>query len=340
MAPTSVFLSGATGYIAQHIAQDLVSHGYKVVGTVRSTEKGDRLKKNLGSNFTYEIVKDIGVKGAFDEALKAHPEVTVFLHTASPFHFNVQDVEKDLLNPAVEGTKNALSAIATHAPQVTRVVVTSSYASIFTIEKDADSKNHFDEDSWNEITWEEAKADPAHGYCGSKTFAEKAAWDFVKNEKPHFKLSTVNPSYVFGPQAFSSEVTDTLNTSAEIINSVLKLKPDDEVPSVSGLYVDVRDVAKAHRIAFEKEDAAGQRLFTSSTQRFHAQDILDIVNENFSQLKGKIPVGKPGSGTELTKGNASVNNDRTKKLLGFEFINLKKSVIDTIQQLLDVNKKL
>ncbi len=50
-------------------------------------------------------------------------------------------------------------------------------------------------------------------------FAESNEWDFV-NEKPHFKLSTVNPSYVFGPQAFSSEVTDTLNTSAEIINSV------------------------------------------------------------------------------------------------------------------------
>ena len=58
------------------------------------------MKENLkaaklqSENFTYEIVKDIAVKGAFDDALKKHPEVTVFLHTASPFHFNVTDIEK------------------------------------------------------------------------------------------------------------------------------------------------------------------------------------------------------------------------------------------------------
>ena len=59
------------------------------------------MKENLkaaklqSENFTYEIVKDIAVKGAFDDALKKHPEVTVFLHTASPFHFNVTDIEKN-----------------------------------------------------------------------------------------------------------------------------------------------------------------------------------------------------------------------------------------------------
>ena len=29
----------------------------------------------------------------------------MFLHLASPFHFNVTDVEKELLLPAVDGTK-------------------------------------------------------------------------------------------------------------------------------------------------------------------------------------------------------------------------------------------
>jgi len=33
----------------------------------------------------------------------------------------------------------------------------------------------------------------------SKSFAEKAAWDFVKNEKPKFELCTILPTLVFGP---------------------------------------------------------------------------------------------------------------------------------------------
>ncbi|CAH2350419.1 putative NADPH-dependent methylglyoxal reductase Grp2p [[Candida] railenensis] len=338
MAATSVFVSGATGYIAQHVILQLIAKGYKVVGTVRSTEKGEDLKKKLKSdNFTYEIVKDIGVEGAFDEALKAHPEVTVFLHTASPFHFNVTDPEKDLLIPAVEGTKNALSAIATYGPQIKKVVVTSSYAAIGHHDVDAVASNTFTEDSWNEITWERSKGNALDGYYGSKTFAEKAAWDFVKEKKPNFTLSTVNPVYVFGPQAFASDATGTLNTSAEVINSILKLKSDDEVPSSAAAFIDVRDVAEAHLVAFENKDVEGQRLLLSSG-RFTGQDILDIVNENFSKyVKGRIPTGVPGSGAEKIKTLATIDNSKTRKIIGHDFIGLKKTVVDTIQQVLDTN---
>ena len=86
--------------------------------------------------------------------------------------------------------------------------------------------------------------------------AEKAAWDFIKsNDNVKFSLSTINPSFVFGPQSFGSEIKQSLNTSSEIINSILKLKPNDSIPASKGGWVDVRDVAKAHIIAFENEDA-------------------------------------------------------------------------------------
>lgn len=34
-SPTSVFISGATGFIAQHIISQLLTKGYSVVGSVR-----------------------------------------------------------------------------------------------------------------------------------------------------------------------------------------------------------------------------------------------------------------------------------------------------------------
>lgn len=334
---TSVFVSGATGFIAQHIVKLLLEKSYKVVGSVRSTAKGEHLSTLFkNQNFTYEIVEDVEKEGAFDAALKKHPEVTVFLHTASPFHFKATDIEKELLKPAVNGTNNALAAIKKFAPQVTKVVVTSSYAAISTASKERDPSHVNNEESWNEILWEEAKKDPIMGYRGSKTFAEKAAWDFLKNEKPNFSINYVNPSFVFGPQAFDSEVKDSLNTSSEILNSYLKMTADLDVPATVGGYVDVRDVAKAHLVAFEK-DIANERLLLNAG-RFCGQDILDIINKDIEPLQGKVPVGVPGKGKEINAGMCKIENEKTKSILGFPLIDLETTVVDSLSQILNKAK--
>lgn len=330
---TSVFVSGATGFIAQHIVKTLLANNYKVIGSVRSMEKGEKLKKLLQStNFGYEVVNDIQKEGSFNEALKSHPEVTVFLHTASPFFFNAKNVEQELLIPAVNGTKNALKAIKEYAPQVSRVVVTSSIAAIKVDAKENDPTFTMTERTWNPVKWEEALANPVMGYRGSKTFAEKAAWEFVEQEKPGFVLSTVNPVIVFGPQAFDVEVKETLNTSAEMINNLLKLKPTDPVPPLSNACVDVRDVAKAHLAAFEKDETANQRLLLSES-RFSSQLVLDLIHKNFPQLKDRIPTGTPGTYPDSSQ-VAQIDNSHTKSILGFPLIPLEKSVVDTVGQIL------
>ncbi|CAN3486347.1 putative NADPH-dependent methylglyoxal reductase Grp2p [Diutina catenulata] len=332
---TTVFVSGATGFLAQHIVKELIDAGYSVVGTARSSSKGDGLRKAFGDKFSYEVVEDIQKQGAFDEALKKHPEVSVFLHTASPFHLH-GDPEKDLLLPAIEGTKNALAAIKKHGSNVKRVVVTSSFAAINGPERDMDTSFTATEDTWNDITWEDAKKNTVNGYYGSKTFAEKAAWDFVREEKPQWALSVVNPTMIFGPQTFSDAAgRSSLNTSSESINAIMSLKPDDEIPQQQAGWVDVRDVAKAHLVAFEKEDAKGQRLLLNAG-RYTSQTILDCLNENVSQLKGKLPKGDPGSDKKASF--AKVDNSKTLELLGFKLIDLKKSLVDTVDQLLEARK--
>lgn len=336
MSKETVFVSGANGFIALHTVKILIEEGYKVVGSVRSTEKGENIKKLLKSdNFLYEIVPDIGQPGAFDEALQKHPEVTAFLHTASPCHFNVTDPVKDLVEPAVEGTKNALKAIHKYGANVKRVVITSSYAAIMDLEKAGSPEVVTTEEAWNPITLEDAAKDPLRGYLASKTFAEKAAWDFVKAEKPKFALSTVNPVYVFGPQAFDEEVKSELNFSSEIVNAITKLKENDAIPSLSGYFIDVRDVAKAHLKAFSSKETKGQRLLPSDSF-FTAQGILDIYHKNFPKEAAKLPKGVPGSADNAIEAVAKIDNSKTKKLLGFEFISLEKSVVDSINQVFKV----
>lgn len=336
MSSSTVFVTGATGYIAQHVCKDLLAKGYTVVGTVRSQEKGDRLKKLLASDkFSYEIVADIVPEGAFDSALENHPEIEYVLHTASPFTFEVTDVEKELLIPAVEGTKNALKAVKAHGKNVKHVVVTSSYAAIMDLTKGKDPNQIDTEENWCPLTWETSQQNNFTGYIGSKKLAEKAARDFVANEDVKFTLNTVNPVFVFGPQAFDEEVTDKLNTSAEIVNSILSLKPDAEVPSSSGFFIDVRDVSKAHIEAFENKATYNLRLLMSE-EFFAAQDILDILHKHYPDIK--VPVGKPGSGKEVLAQSNKIDNSKTKKLLGFKFIDLEKSIVDSIDQLKRVRK--
>ena len=336
MSTTTVFLSGATGYIAQHIIVQLLSKGYNVVGSVRSQEKGEKLKSTYGEQFQYVVVPSLDQKGAFDEALKQHPEATIFLHTASPVTFSSEDNEKDILIPAIEGTRNALQAIYDHAPQIKRVVLTSSTVSLADIDDFQIPSLKLNEESWASVTYEDGKTkDAMTAYWASKKYAEKAAWAFVESNKPNFALSAVLPSYVFGPQAHDAEAKGQMNLTAEVFASVYRLSKNDEVPEVAGPFVDVRDVAKAHIVAFEKDEAKGQRIITSSA-RFNAQLILNIIRDKFPDLREKLPVGVPANGdvSEFVRWD----DQKSKNLLGFEFSDLEKVVVDTIEQVIRANK--
>ncbi|RLV89754.1 putative NADPH-dependent methylglyoxal reductase GRP2 [Spathaspora sp. JA1] len=323
MTATTVFVSGANGYIAQHIVKQLLEHGYNVVGSVRSASKGEELKQLTQSeNFSYEVVADIGEIGAFDNALKRHPEVTVFLHAASPVTFSATDFDKEVIQPAINGTKNALAAIKEHAPQVQRVVVTSSIAAVIDF-INPDPTTVYTEESWSPITHEQGLQNGLLAYVASKKFAELEVDKFMKQEKPKFKITTTQPGFVFGPQAYVING----NASADIINTVVNLGPSDKIPENSGTFIDVRDVAKAHLVAFEKDEAIDQRLVLVN-EKFTFEGIAHIINENFPD--SKVPRGDLTKDDLQKNSSHNYNTSKTNKILGFDFIPLQKSIVDTM----------
>jgi nucleoside-diphosphate-sugar epimerase len=96
---TRVLISGGSGFIAAHTIDVLLKRGHSVVTTVRSQEKADKLKAEYQSyadkgQLSFAIVPDIAKEDAFDQAVISDPPFEVVLHTASPFHFNVTDVQK------------------------------------------------------------------------------------------------------------------------------------------------------------------------------------------------------------------------------------------------------
>lgn len=329
----AVFVSGATGYIAQHIIKQLLANGIPVVGTVRSASKAQTLLGLFNDkNLQLEIVPELQTPGAFDAALEKHPEVSIFMHTASPLLFGGKNPEKDILVPAVEGTKNALSAIEKHGHNVKRVVLTSSYAAVGDTSGTSPKGTVVTEDSWNPITWETGLQDEQSAYAASKKFAEKAAWDFLAERKPKFTLSVINPTFVFGPQAFDETVKGELGFSSGLFQSVLALKPGVSVPAFKGGFIDVRDVAKAHIVAANSDEIQGKRLLLTES-RFTFQLLLNTIRDKFPELRDSLAVGDPDAAYDGLD-NLTVDNSRSRKLLGFKFIGLEENVYDSVLQML------
>ena len=98
----------------------------------------------------------------------------------------------------------------------------------------------------------------------------------------------------------------------------------------------MRDVALAHKRAYYKPEAGGQRYLTT-WGRFSFQQICDILREEFPELRDRVPVGNPG---EPITGVYNVDNSKVKRELGMEFIPLRQIVVDTAKNFLEIEKRL
>ncbi|KAG9558940.1 putative cinnamoyl-CoA reductase, partial [Aureobasidium melanogenum] len=331
----TILVTGASGFMATHIVSSFLSAGYNVRGTVRSQKSAEGVKKShpeYASQISFAIVPDIAAPNAFDEAVK---DVDGVIHNASPFAFDVKDNEKELLNPAIQGTKGCLEAVKKFAPKVKRVVVTSSFASIVDMSKGTRPGYTYTEEDWNPCTYEEAKkGDGAVAYCASKAFAERAAWEFGKDPEVKFDVVTICPPMVYGPPKHAVPDMKKLNTSSadiyRFINGSTKEPGDTGFP----LCVDVRDVGTAHLKAYEVPEASNQR-FAVTSGNFTYQRVCDIIRAKFPELKDKVPEGNPG---EAYPDFFGLSNEKAKKVLGMQFIGLEEMVVDTVKSLLELEK--
>ncbi|SLM35166.1 flavonol reductase cinnamoyl-reductase [Lasallia pustulata] len=321
-AGKTVLVTGASGFVAAHVLNEFLEQGYKVRGTVRNEASADKVRKThakYGDALSFAIVKDVAV-----------------IHTASPFQTSVSDNERDLLDPAIHGTTNILTAIATHNPTITRVIITSSFASIIDIAQGPRPGHTYTEADWNPITYATAlTADGSTAYCASKTFAEKAAFSFVASQHPHFSIATICPPMIYGPAAHSVADMSHLNTSAADIYRLMDGSSKSVPETQFYAFADVRDVAAAHRLAYETPKAAGQRYFITSGN-YSYQQVCDVLRARVPEVKDRTPEGKPGAG--LGAEVYRVSNEKARRELGMSFRGLEECIVDTARSLLELER--
>jgi nucleoside-diphosphate-sugar epimerase len=72
---STILVTGVNSFIASHIADQLLTDGYEVRGTVRSISKGEKLQQHFDATygkarFELVVVEEITLSGAFNEAVK------------------------------------------------------------------------------------------------------------------------------------------------------------------------------------------------------------------------------------------------------------------------------
>jgi nucleoside-diphosphate-sugar epimerase len=310
-------------------------YSHTVVTTVRSQDRASRIRALHPSlpkdQLDFAIVPDIARHRCFDSVFQSNVGFDAVIHTASPNVRSCTDVQKELLDPAIIGTTGLLSSIARLAPSVKRVVFVSSIAALIDASKGDWPEHTYTALDWNPITLEEALDNSSWvpGYRGSKTFAERAAWTFMDRERPDFTLTTLTPPGIFGPMVkYPGYPLDTINASNGIFARLL----DGTVfPSPRYAWIDVKDAAIAHVMAIEDEQFANERIFLTSSEQFCIKDILDILWEDFPELRDRLPAKESWHVAEYPEGGVyKVDAARAKTLIGKEFTPLRSTVLETV----------
>lgn len=339
-AGAPVLVTGGSGYIASWIVRYLLEDGYLVRATVRDPDKPSGLEhlRALADRFPGRLTlhrADLLDPGSFAAAMEG---CQLVIHTASPFLMGtISDPEQQLVRPALEGTRNVLSAV-NQTDSVARVVLTSSVVAIYGDNADMAGKDGFTEADWNTTSTLDHQP-----YSYSKTVAEREAWA-TQQAQQRWDLVTIHPSLVLGPALTTVSVSGSMTTMQHFVDMSMALG----APALQMGVVDVRDVARAHVAAGFTPGAHGRYVANSEVVTMLA--LGGMLRRKFGSRmsfptrelpKFMVKLVAPVAG--LTRRFVDLNvgwplrldSSRTRTELGVEFRPVDESVVEHFQQMID-----
>lgn len=344
-----VMVTGATGYVAGWLVERLLAQGVTVHAPVRNPDNKEAVShlQAMADASGGKIVffkADLLAEGSYDDAAKG---CQVMFHTASPFIANYQDAQKELIDPAVLGTRNLLNT-ANRVASIRRVVVTSSCAAVFGDSVDAQDRL---DNTLTEADWNSSSSLQHNPYHYSKLLAERAAWEMhgLQQQQGHerWELVTINPAFVIGPGTKVHAASESFAVIRQMGDGTMKAG----IPDMAISTVDVRDLADAHLQAGFNPAAAGRHIISgcNTTILDMASSLQDKYGASYPLPKRLIPkwvvwLFAPLSG--MTRQYASRNigyplkldNRKSIDSLGLSYRPLQASMEDFFEQLIDAGQ--
>jgi len=252
-----VMVTGATGYLGSWVTKGLLDAGITVHAAVRDPQNMNKVAHlnrmaEQAPGTLRLFAGDLLQPGSYDEAMEG---CAVVIHTASPFIRAVDDPQHDLIEPALEGTRNVLAGVG-RSPSVTRVVLTSSIAAMY---GDAADIEGYPGRILTETSWNTTSSLSHEPYPYSKTLAEKEAWRLAAGQDRWRLVSTIRM----------------------MIDGTARLG----APRVGISVVDVREVAQAHIAAAFLPEAHGRYIASAEDT-----DIFALTSTLLPRFGGSLPL--------------------------------------------------
>ncbi|EMC96944.1 hypothetical protein BAUCODRAFT_433600 [Baudoinia panamericana UAMH 10762] len=305
-----VLITGATGSVGGAVADEVLKAGYKVRAVIRNQQKGKYLEEAFHERYGKDafhtvLVEDLTVPGALDEAMK---DCAGVIHTASDVTF--RDDPNLVITPVVEMAKNVLASAA-KTPTIKRFVFTSSSSAVPPVAQEG----HITPASWLpddviDMAWSKPYGGMEKSgaiYTASKILGERACWDFVRDNKPHFEFNSIVPNAHIGafihPKLISS-----------VNGMILGVWHGDESgtrflammgPQAA---INLEDSGKLHLAALILPEIKSERLLAFG-EGFTADDVLDAMHT--IDPSRKLPAKAGG----LPRAKATVDMSRSMEAL-------------------------
>ena len=222
-----VFVTGATGFLGQHLCRELVAAGYDVTALCRDPEAGparalpEQVRRLQGDVLDAEAVGSAALGSE------------IMFHCAGKVSRDPDDA-LDMMRVNFDGTQVAFEAA--RKAGVRRVILASTSGTL-AISEDG-------EEIATEISDRPLELINRWGYYRSKLYAEQWA---LEQSSEDFEVVVVNPTLLLGPG-------DVHGSSTVDVRRYLE-QPLPVAPNGGGAFVDAPDAAVGRRLAHERGEA-------------------------------------------------------------------------------------
>lgn len=306
-----VVVTGAAGFVGSWLVMRLLEQGYTVRATVRDPTNIKKTKHLLDlpdSSTRLTLWKaDLDDEGSFDEAINGS---TAVFHVATPMDFESTDPENEVIKPTINGVLNIMKSCE-KASTIKRVIFTSSAG---TVNVEEHQRPEYSESCWSDVDFCRRVKMTGWMYFVSKSLAEKAAWDFAKENNIDF--ISVIPTLVVGPFIMPTMPPSMITALALITGN----EPHYSILKQIQL-VHLDDLCLAHIFLLEHPKAEGRYICSSDDVT-----ILELAK----MLKERYPEYNIPTKFKGVDDNIKAVHFSSKKLtdLGFQYKYTKEDMFD------------